>query len=444
MSRAPHEPFDPELACGDEPDASVAVATSKPRLLGLLGPGLITGASDDDPSGIATYSQAGAQFGFAISWAMLFSYPLMSVTQEIAARIGRATGHGVAGIVARHYPAWLLQGCVGLLLFANVVNLGADLGAMADATTLLAPGPRWLYVIVFGTICVLAQVLVQYGRYVSLLKWATLALFAYFATLGFVHIPWDEAVRGLFIPSLPGGMDAVTTLIAVLGTTISPYLFFWQSSQEAEDQRVVPRRRPLIRAPSQSAAALERIRIDTYVGMGFSNLVAVAIILTTAATLHEHGVTNVATSAQAAEALRPLAGNFAFALFSLGIIATGLLAVPVLAGSAAYAIGESRRWPVGLARAPREARAFYGTLTIATLLGVAMNFAPIDPIRALYWSAVINGITVAPVMAVMMLVASRRDLMGRATIGITMKAIGWAATLVMAAASLATIVGWIL
>ncbi|MDB5367128.1 MAG: iron transporter [Rhodospirillales bacterium] len=441
MTQAPKESDDPEL--GNERDVAATVGSSKPRLLGLLGPGLITGASDDDPSGIATYSQAGAQFGFGISWAMLFSYPLMSVTQEIAARIGRATGHGVAGILARHYPAWLLQGCVGLLLFANVVNLGADLGAMADATTLLMPGPRWLYVILFGTVCILAQIFMQYARYVSLLKWSTLALFAYFATLGFVHIPWGEALHGFLVPSLPGGMDAVTVLIAVLGTTISPYLFFWQSSQEAEDQRVVPRRRPLVRAPSQSAAALERIRIDTYVGMGFSNLVAVAIMLTTAATLHQHGITEVATSAQAAEALRPLAGDFAFALFALGIIATGLLAVPILAGSAAYAIGESRRWPVGLARAPREARAFYGTLTAATLLGVALNFAPIDPIRALFWSAVINGVTVAPVMAVMMLVASRRDLMGPATIGVTMKAIGWLATLVMTAASLVTIAGWI-
>src|SRR5437016_1450168 len=366
--------------------------TERPRFLRLLGPGLITGASDDDPSGIATYSQAGAQFGFAISWTMLFSYPLMVAIQQISARIGRITGKGIAGNLRQHYPNWLLQAIVALLFIANTINIGADLGAIADALGLLVGGPVLIYVIAFGSFCAILQVFMAYRRYVAVLKWLTLALFAYFGTVMVVHVPWGEAMRGLLLPTFLPDAAFWTTVVAVLGTTISPYLFFWQAAQEVEDIRADPERRPLVKAPHQGPDAIQRIRLDTYIGMAFSNLVALAIIVTTAATLHASGITDISTSSEAAEALRPVAGPFAFTLFALGIVGTGLLAVPVLAGSAAYAIGEARRWPVGLGRKPQKAKAFYATLTIANMVGAALTFSPINPIKALYWSEVINGV----------------------------------------------------
>jgi NRAMP (natural resistance-associated macrophage protein)-like metal ion transporter len=409
----------------------------KPRIIRLLGPGLITGASDDDPSGIATYSQAGAQFGFAISWTMLFSYPLMVAIQQISARIGRTTGRGIAGNLRQHYPNWLLQGTVALLFVANTINIGADLGAMADALGLLIGGPRLIYVIAFGSLCAVLQVFMTYIRYVAVLKWLTLALFAYFGTIMVVEIPWPEAARGFLLPTFRPDVAFWTTVVAVLGTTISPYLFFWQAAQEVEDIRVEPERKPLVKAPHQGPDAIERIRLDTYIGMAFSNLVALAIIVTTAATLHAGGVTDIATSGQAAEALRPVAGPFAFTLFALGIVGTGLLAVPVLAGSAAYAIGEARRWPVGLGRKPERAKAFYATLTIATMVGVALNFSPINPIKALYWSAVINGVVAVPVMITMMHMTANPKVMGKFPVHDGLRLIGWMATVVMAAAAIA-------
>jgi NRAMP (natural resistance-associated macrophage protein)-like metal ion transporter len=411
--------------------------SNKARLLRALGPGLITGASDDDPSGIATYSQAGAQFGFAISWTMLFSYPLMVAIQQISARIGRTSGKGIAGNIRQHYPARLLQGIVALLFVANAINIGADLGAMGDALTLLISGPRLIYVILFGAACAVLQVFMKYARYVAVLRWLTLALFAYFGTIMVVEIPWAEAARGFFIPTFLPNAAFWTTVVAVLGTTISPYLFFWQASQEVEDIRAEPERRPLVKAPHQGPDAAERIRLDTFIGMALSNLVAIAIIFTTAATLHRAGITNIETSAQAAEALRPVAGEFAFTLFALGIIGTGLLAVPVLAGSAAYAVGEARKWPVGLGRKPEKAKAFYVTLTIATMIGVALNFSPINPIRALYWSAVINGVVAVPVMIIMMHMTANPRVMGQFTINGGLRAAGWLATAVMAAAAVA-------
>jgi NRAMP (natural resistance-associated macrophage protein)-like metal ion transporter len=409
----------------------------KPRIIRLLGPGLITGASDDDPSGIATYSQAGAQFGFAISWTMLFSYPLMVAIQQISARIGRTTGRGIAGNLRQHYPNWLLQGTVALLFIANTINIGADLGAMADALGLLIGGPRLIYVIAFGSLCAVLQVFMTYIRYVAVLKWLTLALFAYFGTIMVVEIPWPEAARGFLLPTFRPDVAFWTTVVAVLGTTISPYLFFWQAAQEVEDIRVEPERKPLVKAPHQGPDAIERIRLDTYIGMAFSNLVALAIIVTTAATLHAGGVTDIASSGQAAEALRPVAGPFAFTLFALGIVGTGLLAVPVLAGSAAYAIGEARRWPVGLGRKPERANAFYATLTIATMVGVALNFSPINPIKALYWSAVINGVVAVPVMITMMHMTANPKVMGKFPVHDGLRLIGWMATVVMAAAAIA-------
>jgi NRAMP (natural resistance-associated macrophage protein)-like metal ion transporter len=407
----------------------------KLRMLRLLGPGLITGASDDDPSGIGTYSQAGAQFGFAISWIMLLSYPLMVAIQQISARIGRITGKGIAGNLRGHYPNWLLQGIVALLFLANTINIGADLGAMADALGMLIGGPVLIYVIVFGSLCAILQIMLTYRRYVSVLRWLTIALFAYFGTVMSVQIPWAEAARGLLVPTFFPDAAFWTTVVAVLGTTISPYLFFWQAAQEAEEVRVEPERKPLVRAPHQGPDAIVRIRLDTYIGMAFSNLVALAIIVATAATLHRAGVTNVQTSTQAAEALRPVAGPFAFTLFALGIVGTGLLAVPVLAGSAAYAIGEARRWPVGLSRKPAKAKAFYATLAIATMLGLALNFSPINPIEALYWSAVINGVVAVPIMILMMHMTGDPKIMGSFRIHDSLRVVGWMTTAVMAAAA---------
>jgi NRAMP (natural resistance-associated macrophage protein)-like metal ion transporter len=412
------------------------------RLIGVLGPGLITGASDDDPSGIGTYSQAGAQFGFSIGWTMLLTYPLMVAIQEISARLGRTTGHGIAGNLCRHYPNWLLQIIVTLLFIANAINIGADLSAMADASKLLIGGPGFLYVAVFATICVAGIVFTSYDRYVMVLKWLTLSLFAYVAALFAAHVHWAEALAGLFVPRIHWSADFFTTLVAILGTTISPYLFFWQASQEAEDVKANRQRKPLVRAPRQARNAFERIHADTLVGMAFSNLIAIAIIVTTAATLNKAGITNVQTSAQAAEALKPVAGEFAFILFGLGIVGTGLLAIPVLAGSAAYAIGEACKWPIGLSRQPGKAAGFYATLTAAAVLGVAITLSPIDPIKALYWTAVINGVVAVPVMTVMMLMTAQPRIMGKFTISGWLRVLGWASTLAMAACVVGMVVGW--
>jgi NRAMP (natural resistance-associated macrophage protein)-like metal ion transporter len=410
--------------------------------LGRLGPGLITGASDDDPSGIGTYSQAGAQFGFGIGWTMLFTFPLMVAIQEISARIGRTTGHGIAGNLRQHYPNWLLQFIVALFFIANTINIGADLSAMADAIKLLIGGPSILYVMILASICVVGIVFIQYQRYALVLKWMTLSLFAYVAVLLAIHMPWGEVLGGTFIPRVTWSQEFFTTLLAIFGTTISPYLFFWQASQEVEEVRA-NHRRPLVKAPRQALHAFARIRADTLTGMAFSNLIALAIILATAATLNRAGVTNIESSAQAAEALRPVAGDFAFALFALGIVGTGLLAVPILAGSAAYAIGEARKWPVGLARQPKEAVAFYGTLTAATALGVAITLSPINPIEALYWTAVINGVVAVPVMITMMLMTAQPRIMGAFVIGGWLRWLGWAATAAMAGCVVGMVGGWI-
>lgn len=418
-------------------DRAPVLGGSKLWLLKTLGPGLITGASDDDPSGIATYSQAGAQFGYSLAWTMLLTYPLMAAVQMISARIGRTTGRGLAGNLRQHYPNWLLQVFVVLLSVANILNIGADLGAMADSVALVAGGPNTLYVIMFGGLCVGLQVLVQYSSYVSYLKWLTLALLAYIVTLFIVDVRWTDALAQFIFPSITWKVDYINTIVAVFGTTMSPYLLFWQASQEAEDIRAIPERQILKRAPSQGLDALKRIELDTLIGMGLSNLIALAIMLTTSATLNASGITNVETSAQAAEALRPIAGNYAATIFALGVIGTGLLAIPVLAGSAAYAIGEARKWPVGLARSPKEAKAFYLTIVIATAVGVELNFTPINPIKALYWCAVINGVAAVPIMALMMLMATNAKIMGEFAIGAWLKGFGWITTGTMAVAAVA-------
>jgi len=408
--------------------------------LRFLGPGLITGAADDDPSGIATYSQVGAQFGYNMTWVMLFSYPLMAAIQEISARIGRVTGHGIAGNARRCYSALLLYVLVGLLLVANLVNLGADLGAMGAALALLLGGPQHVYVVGFAVGCAVLEIFMSYQRYVAVLKWLTLSLFAYVATVLVVDVPWGEVAVATFLPKFLLRQDYFLSIVAVLGTTISPYLFFWQSSEEAEDERVTPGAAPLREAQGQAPRELHRIRLDTYAGMGFSNLISFFIIVTTAATLNAHGITDIQTSAQAAEALRPIAGQFTFVIFAAGIIGTGLLAVPVFAGSAAYAVGEALGWPIGLARRPLQAKAFYGTIALSTLIGIAINFTPLDPIKALFWAAVANGVIAVPSMIAMLSMARRRDVMGPFVLPPLLAGMGWLATAVMAVTALAMLV----
>jgi NRAMP (natural resistance-associated macrophage protein)-like metal ion transporter len=417
-------------------------AAREKRLLRYIGPGWITGASDDDPSGIATYSQAGAQFGYGMTWVMLFTWPLMAAIQEISARIGRVTGEGIAGNIRAHYPAWLLRSVVGLLLVANILNLGADLGAMGAATHLLIAGPERLYVVAFAVGCALLETFSRYERYASILKWASLSLFAYVATALVVEVPWRQVAFDTFVPSFAWQKDYIVTIVAVLGTTITPYCFFWQSSEEAEEERLDATAHPLLEAPEEAPKEIWRIRLDTYVGMGFSNLISWFIIITTAATLHAHGLTDIQTSAQAAEALRPIAGVFTFAVFAAGIIGIGLLAVPVLAGSAAYALGEALGWPTGLGRLPRDAKAFYGTIVVGTLIGVFINFVDLDPIKALFWCAVINGVVAVPLMVMIMVMAMQERVMGAFTLPRPLWAMGWLCTAAMAAAVVTMFATW--
>jgi NRAMP (natural resistance-associated macrophage protein)-like metal ion transporter len=407
-----------------------------------LGPGLITGAADDDPSGIATYSQAGAQFGFLTLWTVVFTYPLMVGIQMVSARIGRVTGHGLAANIGKSFPRPVLYGIVALLVVANTINIAADIAAMGDALHLIVGGPPHVYAVVFGTVCLLLQVFMSYRRYVRYLKWLTLALLSYVLLVLTVDIPWREVAAHTVTPHFALTTEYLTVVVAVFGTTISPYLFFWQASQEVEDLNADPAARALAHEPGGAARHLRRIKIDTYLGMGFSNIVAFCIILGTAATLSAGGVTDIETSAQAAEALRPLAGNFAFLLFALGIIGTGMIAVPVLAGSAAYAVTETFEWKRGLDLKLLEAREFYAIIAFATLGGVALVFSPINPIKALFWSAVINGVIAVPIMVVMMLLAEDRKVMGDFTVTRRLKAFGWLATGTMAAAVVAMLATW--
>lgn len=396
----------------------------------VLGPGLVTGAADDDPSGVGTYSQVGAQFGYGLAWTLFFGYPLLASIQAICARIGATTGKGIAQNLRQHYSPWLLRGVVLLLLLANVINLGADLGAMGAVLALVLPGPILLYTVGFALLSVLLEVFLSYTQYARILKWATLSLFAYVGVLFVVDVPWNEAWRGILIPRFTFDRDHAMALVAIFGTTISPYLFFWQAGQEVEEQH---RRhvKPLYISHRRAGVELKRIRTDTLVGMGFSHLVAMFIVIATAATLHANGVRDIESAAQAAEALRPIAGDFAFALFATGIIGTGLLAVPVLAGSAAYAVSEAFGWVEGLDRKPREAKAFYGAIVAAVIGGLALNFAEIDPMNALYWAAVVNGLLAPPLMVVTMLIARNRKVMGKYAIKGWLEFGGWLSTLVM-------------
>ena len=408
------------------------------RIVRNLGPGLITGAADDDPSGIAAYSQAGAAFGFNMLWTMPVLYPLMSTMQFISAWVGRVTGHGLAANMRRVFPSWVVAGLIGLLVLANTINIGADLAAMGAAAELVTGLSRHPMTMLFACATIALQVFIPYHRYVHFLKFLTLALFAYFGVVLAVDVDWSEVMRRTLVPQLTWTAGAATTVVAVFGTTISPYLLFWQASEEVEDEDVDPDddNAPLMTDPQQAPQQLQRIKTDTFIGMAFANLTAYFIILTTAATLHATGKTDIETSAEAAEALRPIAGDFAFALFSLGIIGTGLLAVPVLAGSAAYAVCEAKGWKAGLERKPKEAIGFYSVIAASIVLGIAVDYSPLDPIKALFWSAVINGVVSVPLMFAMMIIVSRHNQMGRFTASLRLRILGWLATSVMAAAAI--------
>jgi Mn2+/Fe2+ NRAMP family transporter len=367
---------------------------------------------------------------------MLFTFPLMVAIQEISGRIGCVTGRGIAENLRRHYSPWLVRVIVVLLLVANTINIGADLGAMGAALKLLIGGPLLLYTAIFGIVCVLAEIFISYQAYARTLKWLTIVLFSYVAVVFSVHLPWREALHATFVPHITLTSANAMALVAVLGTTISPYLFFWQSSLEVQDRN----RKGvggLCLSSSEAKPELKRIRLDTIIGMAVSNVIAVFIIFATAATLHAHGVTTIQTSSQAAEALRPIAGRFTFVIFAAGIIGTGLLAVPVLAGSGAYALAETFRWKEGLDQKFEKARYFYSAIAVATLVGVALNFMHLDPVKALYWSAVVNGVLAAPVMAVIMLIADNGKIMQGLTLSPAMRLLGWLATLVMVVASVA-------
>jgi NRAMP (natural resistance-associated macrophage protein)-like metal ion transporter len=405
--------------------------TQPQRWLRKLGPGVITGAADDDPSGIATYSQAGAQVGFALCWTVVLTLPLMIGIQMISARIGRVTGHGLASNIRRHYPAPVLYAVVALLFVANTINVAADIAAMAESVHLVAGGPTQVYAVAFGTVCLALEVFMAYRQYVRYLKWLTLALFAYVGVVLSVDVPWGEVVAGITLPRMDLSAAVVTLVVAIFGTTISPYLFFWQAAQEVEEAASAGGQR--VNAAS-TGRQLRRIEFDTIAGMTFSNLIALAIIVSAAATLHPAGITHIETSAQAAEALRPVAGPFAFVLFCLGIVGTGMLAVPVLAGSAAYAVAETFRWKHGLDLKPHQARGFYAIVAVATAGGVLLNFIGIDPIRALVWAAVINGVAAVPIMAVMMLLATDSRVLGKFAVRSWLKVAGWLAMATMAAA----------
>lgn len=408
-----------------------------------LGPGLVTGAADDDPSGIATYSQAGAQFGFSMLWVMLFSFPLMAAIQEICGRLGRITGTGVAANLAKCYPKSVVRSLVLLLCFANIFNLGADVTAMAGAVQLVVGGAATVYALFIGAISLLLQIYVPYRRYGRYLKWLTWALFAYVITAFVVRVPWLVALRATVIPSISLNGDYLMALVAVLGTTISPYLFFWQASQEVEDVELSPRESPLNQKPSQAFVQFRRIALDTRIGMAFSNIVAFFIILTTAATLHGAGTdaaNNIRTAADAARALEPLAGHFATLLFALGIVGTGLLAIPVLAGSAAYAVSETFRWKASLESKPGNAKRFYWVIAGATILGVGLTLMHFDPIRALFLSALLNGLVAVPLMFLLMLISVRSNVVGKFSLPLHLRIGGWAATAMMAAASLGFLV----
>jgi NRAMP (natural resistance-associated macrophage protein)-like metal ion transporter len=403
-------------------------------LFSVLGPGLTTGAADDDPSGIATYSQAGAQFGYGLTWTMFLTLPFMVAIQIVSARIGWQTRKGLAGNIARTLPRWALYLLVGLLVVANTINIAADLAAMGAALKLILGGPAHSYAIAFGVGCLAAEVFIPYHHYAGYLKFLTLVLFAYVAAAFTVKVPWEQVIASVLIPTMSLKSEFLLMIVAVFGTTISPYLFFWQASQEAEESRLSHRRQYRSRKSATDQVSFRQISVDTWVGMFLSNLIAFFIIVTTAATLHAHGVTEIETAAQAAEALRPIAGELTFALFAAGIIGTGLLAVPVLAGSAAYALSETFGLRASLELPFHRAIGFYAIVGAATLGGGALAATEIDPIAMLFWAAVINGVAAVPIMGAMMFIVSRGELRRAVSLPLWLRLLGWFAALLMAIA----------
>jgi NRAMP (natural resistance-associated macrophage protein)-like metal ion transporter len=401
--------------------------------LAQLGPGLITGVADDDPSGIATYSQAGAEFGLSMLWTMPVAYPLMAAIQSMCARIGRVTGKGLAANIKEAFPPAVVRAAVALLLLANILNIAADVAAMGEVAELITGMDRHLMTAVFVFLTVGLQVFVPYHRYVSFLKWLTLSLLAYAAVLFTVHVPWDRVLWQTLLPTFTPNAAAAAMVVGIFGTTISPYLFFWQASEEVENMQA-GRRASLLAEPKSAPAEIRRIAWDTWSGMLYSDVTAYFIILATAVTLHLAGVTQIDTAAQAAGALRPLAGNFAFTIFAVGILGVGLVGVPVLAGSGAYALAEAMGWAYGLERPLAEAREFYAVIAVSVFAGLAIQYSPIGPMRALFWSAVINGIVAVPLMAVVIVLASKRSVMGSLRAGWFLVALGWTATALMGVA----------
>ncbi len=401
-----------------------------------LGPGLITGAADDDPSGIATYSQGGAQYGYDVAWTVLITYPLMVGIQLASARIGRITGKGLTENFSRFCPRWLVLALVALLVVANVINLGADLNAMGDSAGMILGGPKGAYAIGMGLLSLVLQVFLPYGRYVKVLKWLTLSLLAYVGVGFAAHVDWLAAARSTVTPHLHWEKDYATTIVAILGTTISPYLFFWQAAQEVEEIKRIDADKPLRIAPDQAKRNLRRLRVDTAVGMGFSNFIAFFMIVATAATLHAKGIVHIETTSQAAQALEPIAGKFAFLLFGLGVIGTGLLALPVLAGSAAYAIASLLQVRKGLDQPPSGAKTFYAILAAAMVIGLGISASGLNPIKALYWSAVVNAVISVPIMVAVMIAASHSKIVGELKLPALWRVLGWLATLAMGAATL--------
>ncbi len=404
-----------------------------------LGPGWITGAADDDPSGIATYSQGGAQFGLGLTWTLVLTFPLMAAIQLVSAHIGRVTGRGLAYNMTKIMPIGVVNSLVALLFIANTINVGADISAMGAAAKLIFGWGQHTFTLVFAGVSLLLQLFVSYRKYARFLMVLTLSLFSYVALVFTLNVDWSAVGLSVIGANSAISKEAAITVVAIFGTTISPYLFFWQSAQEVEEVEHHPDEKPLLEDPAEAPGAFRHMQVDTILGMFVSNLVALAIMISTAATLHAAGKTDIATAADAAQALEPLAGKFAFLLFALGIIGTGLLAVPVLAGSAAYAVGDTRGWKVSLDAKPWEAIGFYSVIGVAVALGLVIDYSGLDPMRALFWSAVINGVIAVPMMVAMMIVVGSRKLMGQFRAGIGLSLLGWLSTAVMAAATAAMV-----
>ena len=401
-----------------------------------LGPGLITGAADDDPSGISTYSVTGAAFGYAPLWTALFSFPLMAAVQIMCARLGMVTGRGLAGVLRREYPRWVLWGACSLLIVANVVNIGADLGGMAEATQMVTGVNSLVWTPVYATLIISLLFWTSYSFIARVFKWLTLVLFAYVIAAFLAHPDWRAVLRSTFVPHVEWSSAYIATFVGILGTTISPYLFFWQASQEVEEERKIGRQ-TVEEREGATDEELRRSRTDVMTGMFFSNLVMYFIILTTAATLHAHGQTNITTAQQAAKALEPLAGQGAYWLFTLGLIGTGMLAVPVLAGAAAYAIAEARAWRGTLEDKPRLAKKFYAIVASAMILGLILDYAGVDAVKMLFWSAVLNGVLAPPLIVLVVLLTSSQKIMGKRVNSPVLKWLGWATAAIMAVAAVA-------